>query len=211
MKHTSRCSPMMRRPRGTSSSLLALSRKVGKSGSSSTRYLPGSGFLSPGSPATAVCAAPAVQQSTHGGRRGGVGHGARPGLPEFPRVVSKRRRDRQLSWRACTLESRYDPRGQIRDDVPPGPQGVKSTRTSLPELTATPVLGHIVGTRPQAVIHLIEIHACTNSRPSVRARLFGAAAVTIMNADLGALRRAYPRIMRGLGRPILGHACMHHA
>jgi hypothetical protein len=40
MKHTSRCSPMMRRPCGTLSSVLALSRKFGKSWSWSTRYLP---------------------------------------------------------------------------------------------------------------------------------------------------------------------------
>ena len=40
MKHTSRCSPMMRRPRGTWSAVLALFRKVWKSCSSTTRYLP---------------------------------------------------------------------------------------------------------------------------------------------------------------------------
>ena len=40
MKHTSRCSPMMRRPRGAWSAVLALFRKVWKSCSSTTRYLP---------------------------------------------------------------------------------------------------------------------------------------------------------------------------
>ena len=60
---TSRCSPMMRRPCGTLSSRWHYHGRVGKSWSSSTRLL---ADMSPGSPATAVCAAPAVQQSTHG-------------------------------------------------------------------------------------------------------------------------------------------------
>lgn len=112
----------------------------------------------PDSPAPAVCAAPAVQQSTHGGRRVVVGQAAHPESPILPAVVSKRRRDGQLSGRACSLESRYDRKGQFRDGVPPGLPGVKPTRTRPPEPRATPVLGRIVNTSPQAVIHLVAIH-----------------------------------------------------
>lgn len=123
----------------------------------------------PDSPAPAVCAAPAVQQSTHGGRRVVVGQGARPEFPILPAVVSKRRRDGQLSGRACSLESRYDRKGQFRDGVPPGLPGVKPARTRPPEPRATPVLGRIVKTSPQAVIHLVAIHEePTASRPRVR-------------------------------------------
>ena len=120
---------------------------------------------SPDPPAPAAGAAPAVQQGTHRGRRVVVGQAARPSLPVFPRVVSKRGWDRQLGGRDPSLESRYDRGGKFRDDQPPGPQGVKATPSLSPEPRVTPVAGRIAGIRPQAVIHVLGIHHGHQPRP----------------------------------------------
>ena len=159
---------------------------------------------SPDPPAPAAGAAPAVQQGTHRGRRVVVGQGARPILPVFPRIVSKRGRDRQLGGRAPSLESRYDRGGKFRDDQPPGPQGVETTPPLSPEPRVTPVAGRIAGIRPQAVIHVLGIQHGQQPRP----RAAGQSGLPRMRSDYSGCFRSSGEGVAAI-KAVDPQACMH--